>query len=255
MGESDKRNDVPPSAGGAVYFIARALTGMRTTITDLGDDLIGVRPDLPGANTPYGLVTHCLGVLDYWAGHVVAGRPVRRDRAAEFLAHGTVSELLEHVDAAQVQLEADLDGFEPSSPPRNPPDRAFLGPDRDLDQGEVLLHVLEELDQHRGQLEIMRDVVGKRGETVRVAVRAPIEWLREKRGVKWRRPGPDQLPAWVADMDFPLQRRSARPSSTPWTAAISATRTGPIRTLWPRRSPNGCSDASAGAPTRSTYAG
>lgn len=32
----------------------------------------------------------------------------------------------------------------------------------------------------------------------------PIEWLRAKRGVKWHRPGADTLPAWVADMDFPV---------------------------------------------------
>ena len=31
-----------------------------------------------------------------------------------------------------------------------------------------------------------------------------LSWLRAKEGVKWRRPGPDVLPAWVADMDFPV---------------------------------------------------
>ena len=206
MRESDERIEVPPSADGAVYFITRAMAGMRKTITDLGDDLICVRPDLPGANTPYGLVTHCLGVLDYWAGYVIAGRPVRRDRAAEFLARGTVAELVDQIDAAQVQLEADLEAFEPSSPTRNPPDPAFLGPDRDLDQGAVLLHVLEELAQHRGQLEVVRDVLVAK--SPRDNASSPFEpsigWLRDKRGVKWRRPGPDQLPAWVADMDFPV---------------------------------------------------
>lgn len=29
-----------------------------------------------------------------------------------------------------------------------------------------------------------------------------IAGLRQRRGVKWHRPGPDLLPAWVADMDF-----------------------------------------------------
>jgi cystathionine beta-lyase len=31
-----------------------------------------------------------------------------------------------------------------------------------------------------------------------------LSWLRNKEGVKWRGPGPSVLPAWVADMDFPL---------------------------------------------------
>lgn len=30
-----------------------------------------------------------------------------------------------------------------------------------------------------------------------------LEWLHAKPGVKWHRYGPDVLPAWVADMDFP----------------------------------------------------
>jgi cystathionine beta-lyase len=31
-----------------------------------------------------------------------------------------------------------------------------------------------------------------------------LDWLRAKTGAKWRRPGADVLPAWIADMDFPL---------------------------------------------------
>lgn len=31
-----------------------------------------------------------------------------------------------------------------------------------------------------------------------------ISWLRRKEGVKWRRAGHDVLPAWIADMDFPV---------------------------------------------------
>jgi len=31
-----------------------------------------------------------------------------------------------------------------------------------------------------------------------------LAWLRAKEGVKWRMPGPEVLPAWVADMDFPV---------------------------------------------------
>jgi hypothetical protein len=29
------------------------------------------------------------------------------------------------------------------------------------------------------------------------------DWLRSKRGIKWRQFGPEVIPAWVADMDFP----------------------------------------------------
>jgi len=196
----------PPSpVGNHVYFLDRALDGMTTTLTELGDELVVIRPDLPDANTPYGLVTHCLGVLDYWAGHVIAGRVVRRDRAAEFRARGTVADLIARIDAARLRLRVDLSDIDTSASPRNLPDPEFLGPDRALDQGGVLLHILEELAQHRGQLEVLRDVLlaaAPRGD--RSPFDPSLPWLAAKRGVKWRRPGPDQLPAWVADMDFPV---------------------------------------------------
>jgi len=31
-----------------------------------------------------------------------------------------------------------------------------------------------------------------------------LDWLRAKTGAKWQRPGADVLPAWIADMDFPV---------------------------------------------------
>lgn len=42
---------------------------------------------------------------------------------------------------------------------RRQPPAAFQGPDRPLDQGAVLVHVMEELVQHHGQMEILRDVL------------------------------------------------------------------------------------------------
>ena len=81
--------EAPSTVGNHAYFIDRALNGMTTTLTMLGDEMVVVRPDLPDANTPYGLVNHCLGVVEYWAGHVIAGREVQRDRAAEFRARGS----------------------------------------------------------------------------------------------------------------------------------------------------------------------
>ena len=206
MPESSEPGEVPSPVGSHVYFIDRALDGMARTLAELGDDLVVIRPDLPGANTPYGLVTHCLGVVDYWAGQVIAGRTVQRDRSAEFHAHGTVAQLVAQIAAVQLRLRADLSEFESSSSPRNRPDPDFLGPDRELDQGGVLLHIVEELAQHRGQLEVMRDVLLAAVAPVvaRSPFEPPIAWLREKRGIKWRLPGPGQLPAWVADMDFPV---------------------------------------------------
>ncbi|GIH59693.1 hypothetical protein Msi02_05100 [Microbispora siamensis] len=140
-----------------LYFARRALDGMTGIVAELGDDLANVRPPFPGANSPHALLTHCLGVVSYWAGALVAGREVVRDRDAEFAAAGPVGPLLERAAAVRDQLAADVRAARPAEPLRGTPPAAFLGPDRELTQGAALLHVYEELAQHHGQMEILRD--------------------------------------------------------------------------------------------------
>jgi hypothetical protein len=142
-----------------LYFVDQALDGMTGILTQLGDDRAGRTPGLPATNSPYGIVTHCLGVLEYWAGYLVAGRTIQRDRDAEFTATGPVADLTDRVRAARGQLRADLAELRPFDPPRGTPNPA----DADLPiartRGGVLLHIYEELAQHLGQLELTRDVL------------------------------------------------------------------------------------------------
>jgi hypothetical protein len=142
-----------------LFYVDLALDEMVTIVTDLGDDLANRRPALTGANSPFALLTHCLGVMEYWAGHVVAGRQIIRDRAAEFRATGSVEELAARTRQARCQLKADLADLEPYASPRGDaaPEDAALPYART--QGGALLHVYEELAQHLGQMEITRDVL------------------------------------------------------------------------------------------------
>ncbi|RWZ64787.1 DUF664 domain-containing protein [Labedella populi] len=142
-----------------VYFAVRALEGMAGIVRDLGDDLANTRPNLPGANTPYALLVHCLGVVEYWAGHLVRGRPSERDREAEFDASGAVDVLLQRTEEAIGRLAGDVAAASPSSPLAFQPAASAQGPDRPLTQGAALQHVYEELAQHHGQMELMRDVI------------------------------------------------------------------------------------------------
>ncbi len=142
-----------------LYFVGRALDGMTAIVTELGDDVANTRPPLSAANSPYVILVHCLGVVDYWAGHVVAGREVSRDRDGEFRAAGTVAELETRVTETKIQLRRDLLRADPDAPVRYVPSRSLMGPDRTLNQGAALLHVYEELSQHYGQMEITRDVL------------------------------------------------------------------------------------------------
>jgi len=141
------------------YFTDRALDGMANIVSDLGDDLANRRPTLSGANSPYALLAHCLGVVSYWAGHVVAGRPVERDRDSEFMAAGPVAPLLAQIPEVKAQLARDAEHADSGAPLRNTPPLSFKGPDRPLNQGAALQHVFEELAQHHGQMELIRDVI------------------------------------------------------------------------------------------------
>jgi len=140
-------------------YVDAALEGMVGIVSELGDDLANRRPDLPGANSPFAILTHCLGVMEYWGGEVVAGRSIVRDRPAEFRATGRVAELAEHAQRARQQLRTDVAALDAFGPPRGdlPAGDSTLPLGRT--QGGALLHLYEELAQHRGQMEITRDLL------------------------------------------------------------------------------------------------
>ncbi len=132
-------------------YVDQAVDELTGIVTGLGDDLINQRPDLPGANSPYVILFHCLGVMEYWGGHVVAGRDVRRDRAAEFTAAGHAADLVAAAHQAKIQFRADALTADPQAPPRRPAGRRSPDALEVRSQRHALLHVLEELYQHLGQ--------------------------------------------------------------------------------------------------------
>lgn len=141
-----------------LYFSDRALTGMAAIVTELGDERVNRRA-YAGANSPYALLHHCLGVIRAWAGGFVRGRPVDRDREAEFTAAGEVAELVARCAAVRTQLHADVLAAEPGKPLLREPPAGFLGPPVPLTRGAALQHVFEELAQHHGQMQTLRDLL------------------------------------------------------------------------------------------------
>jgi hypothetical protein len=142
-----------------LWYTDAAVDGMAAIVTELGDDLANKTPNLPGANSPYALLTHCLGVMGYWGGKVIAGREVNRDRPAEFIATGRVDDLVARSRSAKVQLLRDLTGFHGHAVPRGPVPEKDAATPLGRTQGGVLVHIYEELAQHRGQMEITRDLL------------------------------------------------------------------------------------------------
>jgi hypothetical protein len=142
-----------------VSYADRAIDAMTGIVTGLGDELASKRPDLPGANSPYVILRHSLGVMEYWGGCVVAGREVERDRAAEFRASGPVAGLAAAAAEAKARFRADAAAADPDGPPRGAHPTKALGALELTSQGHALLHVVEELYQHLGQLELTRDTL------------------------------------------------------------------------------------------------
>lgn len=146
------------SSDDVLFFLDRALEGMVNIVEELGDDRVNLCPSLPGANSPYVILTHCIGVAHYWIGEALAGRQVNRDREAEFRAQGTVAEIRQNVRDLQQQLRQDIthvQGDQPLAFPLAPRHQQV----QHWRQGAALIHAFEELAQHHGQMELTRDLL------------------------------------------------------------------------------------------------
>ena len=166
MGDAEAPTGAPwlaVSEDDYLWYVDLALDEMVAIVNGLGDGAANRRPDLAGANSPYAILTHCLGVLEFWGGLMVAERAITRDREAEFAAQGAVADLARRAATARRQLATDISGFDASAAPPQvlPPEDADLPYAKS--KGGVLLHVLEELLQHLGQMELSRDVLLSEG--------------------------------------------------------------------------------------------
>jgi len=141
-----------------MWFVDNALDQMAVILRDLGDELANRPPTTEGTNSPYVILTHCLGVMEFWGGATVAGRTVTRDRAAEFVASGSVSDLLSRASSARRRLEQDLEGIDSGAAPVGVEGRIEPEPYQEA-KGAVVLHIIEELYQHLGQMELTRDLL------------------------------------------------------------------------------------------------
>lgn len=141
-----------------LFFVDGTLDAMVGLLRELGDERANANPIAPAGNTPFALATHCIGVMDRWAGELVAGRSIERDRDAEFRASGAVEPLVLRLAAARTRLAADVGTSEPGAPLRRAPDPEDVDLPFGQRQGAALVHLLRELVQHLGQMETLRDL-------------------------------------------------------------------------------------------------
>lgn len=147
--------DLTPAT--AEVYLRRAFDQMLRVADRLGDDKVNERPLGPHTNAVAALIVHCCAVAEFWLGHVALGRPSDRDRDSELSRTATIAELHRLVGDAVAQTVEDIGRLD-SGDGQDQGGRQFL-PDGDGSDAAVVFHVVEELYQHLGHMEIAADAL------------------------------------------------------------------------------------------------
>lgn len=138
-------------------YLRLAFDRMLAVADRLGEPLVNERPLGDRTNAVGALIVHCCGLTEFWLGHVALGEPSSRDRDSEFTATPTLAELHAMVDATLArssELVARLEAGEGT----DEGGRQFHPTGDESDAGMVL-HVVEELFQHLGHMELAADAL------------------------------------------------------------------------------------------------
>lgn len=143
---------------GTIEVYLRHAFGQMLDVADrVGEPLVNQRPHGEDTNAVGALIVHCCAVSEFWLGHVALGEPTERERQSEFSATATLAELHAMVEAAigrSIELVERLEAGEGT----DEGGRQFL-PGGDTSDAAVVLHVLEELYQHLGHMELAADAL------------------------------------------------------------------------------------------------
>lgn len=140
----------------AQWWMDDAFARMAEAARTLGDHRVNRRPDLDGANSVFAIITHCLAMSSFWIDHVVLGTASDRARDAEFEAEGTVPEAEAAVAAFRARLPGLLENVAASPEPAHGLSELV---DWSFSTTGVVLHVIEELYQHLGHIDLTVDLL------------------------------------------------------------------------------------------------
>ena len=139
-------------------YLRQAFRGMDRVLDRLDDARVNVRPEGWGTNSVAGLIVHCCELAPSWFEMPGLGRESNRDRDAEFTATANVAELRERIALAADRSCALAEEFVVGPTVGDHPFRDFM-PGADRTDGALVLHVIEELFQHLGHMEVTADAL------------------------------------------------------------------------------------------------
>lgn len=128
----------------------------------LSEAQLNWRPPVDGANNAYVIATHTLGNARAWILGIACGRPMERDRPAEFRASGRdASALVAEARRLSGEINAALLALSPSDLDRRlVPPRSLWGEGepQEISVREAILHVVEHASLHLGEILLTRDL-------------------------------------------------------------------------------------------------
>jgi hypothetical protein len=139
-------------------YVRHAFSGMTRVLDRLDDRTVNQRPEGWGTNSVAGLVVHCCELAPSWFEMPGLGRDSVRDREAEFEAQAGVEELRRRITEAVERTTALVEEFLVGPTVADHPFREFL-PGADRTDAALVVHVLEELFQHLGHMEVTADAL------------------------------------------------------------------------------------------------
>lgn len=81
---------------------------IREAIQGLSDEAANWHPLPEGTNSVYAMLSHFMGVDNFWVRQVINGEVVQRDREAEFHTSGSLSEMVSRWEEAWTEIEVML---------------------------------------------------------------------------------------------------------------------------------------------------
>lgn len=143
-------------------YTREKITQLHEALKVLSEDDLNRAPDLPGANSPYVIVTHTFGNIRAWVLGITCGQDLSRDCTAEFASRGTYEELGVAARKLSGEIEAALEKLDPKTlSDRFVPSQELWGEGTrtEYERRACLAHVLEHAGIHLGHLHMTLELL------------------------------------------------------------------------------------------------
>ena len=141
-------------------YLRHAFSGMGQVLDRLDDERVNQKPAGWGTNSVAGLIVHCCELAPSWFAMPGLGRDSDRDRDAEFGRTPRSPSSVQRIEPPSNRPCALVEEFLAGPTVPDHPFRDFM-PGEDRTDGALVIHVLEELFQHLGHMEVTADALGR----------------------------------------------------------------------------------------------